>query len=179
MKRIAIDMDEVIAEFGEKQLRVFNETYEQSVRRSDLEGKKLRDHVPHMIDQLSAILWEPGFFRDLKPIAHSQEVIRELSQSYEIFIATAAMEIPTSFTAKYEWLKEHFGFLNDMNFVFCGDKSIIRADFLIDDNTRHFEGFEGQPLLFTSQHNIRETGYVRVNDWLEVRDYFRSLERES
>lgn len=175
MARIAIDMDEVIAEFAEKQLRVFNETYNQRVEPSELEGKKLRDHRPDMTEQIAAILREPGFFRDLKPIAHSQEVIRELAETHEIFITTAAMEIPSSFAAKYEWLKEHFGFLNDMNFVFCGDKSIIRADYLIDDNTRHFKGFAGRPLLFTSHHNKHETGYARVNDWLEVRDYFRTL----
>jgi 5'(3')-deoxyribonucleotidase len=55
------------------------------------------------------------------------------SKHYDIFITTAAMEFPSSFTAKYEWLKEHFDFLNEMNFVFCGDKSIICADFLMRD----------------------------------------------
>ena len=84
-------------------------------------------------------LTEPTFFRDLAVMKDSQEVIKELSEYYEIFITTAAMEFPTSFTAKYEWLKEHFSFLNDMNFVFCGDKSIINADYLIDDNVRHFK----------------------------------------
>ncbi|WP_144415189.1 5' nucleotidase, NT5C type [Paenibacillus durus] len=45
----------------------------------------------------------------------SQEVIRSLSERFEIYITTAAMEFPSSFTAKYEWLREHFDFLSDMN----------------------------------------------------------------
>jgi 5'(3')-deoxyribonucleotidase len=102
----------------------------------------------------------------------SQEVIRELSEQYEIYITTAAMEHPTSFTAKYEWLREHFAFLSDRNFVFCGDKSIIRADYLIDDSVRHFKHFGGQGILYTAAHNAHETGYVRVNNWQEVRQFF-------
>ncbi len=34
----------------------------------------------------------------------SQKVIRELSKYYEIYITTAAMEHPSSFQAKFEWL---------------------------------------------------------------------------
>jgi 5'(3')-deoxyribonucleotidase len=82
------------------------------------------------------------------------------------------MEFPTSFVAKYEWLKEHFSFLNEMNFVFCGDKSILRVDYLIDDNVRHFKRFIGQGILFSAPHNFNETGYVRVNNWQEVKDFF-------
>ncbi len=134
--------------------------------------KKLTQIRPHLNDQVREHIIASNFFRDLPVMKDSQQVIEELSRTYEIFITTAAMEFPSSFTAKYEWLKEHFGFLKDMNFVFCGDKSIIHADYLIDDNSRHFTRFQGQGLLFTSPHNIYETGCVRVNNWLEVRDYF-------
>jgi 5'(3')-deoxyribonucleotidase len=102
----------------------------------------------------------------------SQEVIKELNNYYEIFITTAAMEHPTSFCAKYDWLKEHFPFLSDLNFVFCGKKSIINADYLIDDNPRHFEHFKGQGILFTAPHNLKNTSYIRVNNWIEIKDFF-------
>ncbi len=102
----------------------------------------------------------------------SQQVIKTLSKGYEIFITTAAMEFPGSFTAKYEWLKEHFSFLSDMNFVFCGDKSIIHADYLIDDNVRHFKNFNGKGIIFTAPHNINERGYDRIDNWKAALDYF-------
>lgn len=172
MQRIAIDMDEVMADFNTKHLRLFNREFNENLTFDDLMGTRLRDLRPDRMDALRRYLADPGFFRDLGVMKDSQEVIRELSEHYEIFITTAAMEVPASFTAKYEWLKEHFGFLNEMNFVFCGDKSIIRADYLIDDNVKHFKNFAGQGILFSSPHNCNETGYVRVNNWLEVRDYF-------
>ncbi|MEH7548911.1 5' nucleotidase, NT5C type [Neobacillus vireti] len=172
MKRIAIDMDEVIADFNQKHLALFNRDYNENITIVDLHGTKLRELRPHLKEEIRNYIIEPTFFRDLEVMKDCQEVIKELSEHYEIFITTAAMEFPTSFTAKYEWLKEHFNFLSDMNFVFCGDKSIIKADYLIDDNVRHFERFSGQGILFTAPHNINEKGYVRVNNWQEVRNYF-------
>ncbi len=172
MKRIAIDMDEVIADFIPKQLALFNRDYNENISIEDLKGRKLRELRPELKAEIMNHLTEPTFFRDLAVVKDSQEVIHELSEQYEIFITTAAMELPTSFSAKYEWLKEHFPFLNDLNFVFCGDKSIINADFLIDDNVRFLKRFFGQGILFTSPHNIHETDFVRVNNWKEVRNYF-------
>ncbi|WP_246516538.1 5' nucleotidase, NT5C type [Salicibibacter cibarius] len=135
-------------------------------------GKNLEELRPHYKDRIQQYLNEPSFFSDLSIIKGSQEVIRDLQIEYEIFITTAAMEHPTSFEPKYQWLKKNFEFLSDLNFVFCGDKSIINADYLIDDNARHFKKFRGQGILFTAPHNIKETSYVRVNDWSEVREYF-------
>ncbi|HTF95862.1 MAG TPA: hypothetical protein VL995_07010 [Cellvibrio sp.] len=96
-----------------------------------------------------------------------------MHERFDIVIATAAMEHPTSFTAKYEWLRKYLSFLSPMNFIFCGKKNVVQADFLIDDSSRHFEGFVGQGVLFSSPHNLLEATDVRVNDWLDVRDYFR------
>ncbi|HEX7064985.1 MAG TPA: 5'-3'-deoxyribonucleotidase [Bacillales bacterium] len=171
-QRIAIDMDEVMADAVTKHLDLFNKDYRENIKLADLHGKKLKDLRPDLKTEIRSYFDDTSFFRDLKVIENSQEVIEELHNHYEIFITTAAMEVPSSFTAKYEWLKEHFPFLSDMNFVFCGDKSIINADYLIDDNSRHFKHFRGQGLLFTAPHNIHETEYVRVNNWQEVRDYF-------
>ncbi|PWV90983.1 5'(3')-deoxyribonucleotidase [Paenibacillus cellulosilyticus] len=174
MKRIAIDMDEVMADFSSKHLSQFNAKFQDSLTLEDLQGTRLRHLRPHLADEITAIIDEVNFFRDLNVVEGCQEVIRELSSNYEIYIATAAMEHPSSLQGKYEWLCEHFSFISPMNYVFCGDKSIINADYLIDDNVRNFKGFRGQGLLFTAPHNRDETGYVRVNSWAEVLEYFRS-----
>ncbi len=172
LKRIAIDMDEVIADFVSKHLDDYNRSFNDKLSSKDLHGRRLREIRPHHVKEILSYVDEPNFFRNLNVIEGSQEVIRELSEQYEIFIATAAMEHPSSFSAKYAWLKEHFPFLSNLNFVFCGDKSIIHADYLIDDSIRHFEHFSGQGILYTAPHNILTTGYVRVNNWQEVRQYF-------
>lgn len=171
-KRIAIDMDEVIADFIPKHLDMYNQEYKEHITVEDLHGCTLESLRPDLESVIKGYIKEPNFFRDLQVMKDSQSVIEELNSHFEVYITTAAMEYPTSFTAKYEWLKEHFPFLSDMNFVFCGTKKIIHADYLIDDNIKHFKTFEGQGLLYTAPHNINETDYVRVNNWKEIRDYF-------
>lgn len=172
MKRIAVDMDEVIADFTPKHIRVFNQVYSENVRIEDLQGKHLRDLRPDLRNEIFDLIRDPTFFRDLQPMQDSQRVLKNLSNSFDIFITTAAMEFPTSFTAKYEWLKEFFPFISEMNYVFCGDKSVIHADYLIDDNARHFERFVGKGILYSAPHNIAVTGYDRVSSWKEIEAYF-------
>ena len=58
--------------------------------------------------------------------------------------------------------------------MFCGDKSIIRADYMIDDHGNNLRTFQGTGVLFTASHNLHEQDFVRVNDWLEVRDLLSS-----
>ena len=172
MKKIAIDMDEVIADFTPKFIKHFNRHYNENISIEDLKGKRRNELRSDLRKEMMVYIQEPSFFRDLGVMKDSQEVIKELSEHFEIFIATAAMEVPASFTAKYEWLKEHFSFLKDMNFVFCGDKSIINADYLIDDHVRNIKRFSGQGILFTAPNNINQTGYFRVNNWQEVKNFF-------
>lgn len=172
MKRIAVDMDEVIADFVPKHINTFNRVYSENVRIEDLQGKHLRDLRPNMKSEILDLVRDPTFFRDLQPMQDSQRVLEKLARSYEIFITSAAMEFPTSFTAKYEWLKEFFPFISEMNYVFCGNKSVIYADYLIDDNARHFDRFNGRGILYSAPHNIHVTGYDRVSSWEEIEKYF-------
>ncbi len=90
------------------------------------------------------------------------------------------MEVPTSFVAKYDWLAEHFPFIPTSHIVFCGDKSILRADYLIDDNPRQLKLFQNnrdsdtfrEGILYTSPANVHITDYRRVDDWLAVEQMF-------
>ena len=112
------------------------------------------------------------FFADLDVMPDAPRVLAELQRHYEIFIASAAMEVPSSFNPKYTWLERHFPFIPHTHIVFCGDKSILRADYLIDDNPRQLEAFQGTGILYDAPHNINVTGYTRVHNWLEIESLF-------
>ena len=173
MKRIAIDMDEVIADtFGER-LKRYNEAFEASFEKDSFRGKNIFDVIPEeRRDFMKVQMREPGFFTSLEVMEGAQEAIRELSEHYELFIVTAAMEVPTSFAEKFIWLRTHFPFIDPMNFVFCGHKFVIAADYLIDDHVRHFEDFPAEGILFDAPHNASKEGYKRVHSWAEVRELF-------
>jgi 5'(3')-deoxyribonucleotidase len=167
--RVAVDMDEVIADSLTHHLSLYNQATGENVtpeliREKGLEGSILPKHrevfqrLPH----------EDRFFDNLGVIEGSQHALQQLSSEYDVFIASAAMEVPNSFDAKFRWLQKHFPFIPTSNIVFCGDKEIIDADYLIDDRSRHFARFRGTGILFTAPHNARELARLRVNNWNEV-----------
>ena len=173
LKRICIDMDEVIADAVAEHLLRYNLEFNENVTVEDLEGKWLWDVVQRdRHEALERYLRSADFFRVLEVMPDAQRVIRALQGRYEVFIATAAMEVPNSFGAKFNWLAEHFPFIAPSQIVFCGDKSILRGDYLIDDNPRQLRRFAGEGILFSSPHNKQVQGFRRVKDWREVERMF-------
>ena len=173
LKRICVDMDEVIADAVSEHLLRYNRDHNDNITKNDLHGKWLWDVVS--VDRHPALeeyLRSEDFFAVLEVMPESQRVLKALQQRYEVFIATAAMEVPTSFAAKFKWLERHFPFIPSSHIVFCGDKGILRAEYLIDDNPRQLQRFAGQGVLYTAPHNVNVKGFRRVKDWLEVEALF-------
>jgi 5'-nucleotidase len=166
MKRIAIDMDNVIADIT----TAFLDSHERetSIRLTldDINGKMEKEAFPKVFQWIN----EKGYFRNLLVVPDSQRVIKRLSEKYEIFIVSAATQFPNSLHDKMMWMEEHFPFIGWQNICLCGFKTIIKADILIDDHFKNLDFFEGETFLFTATHNVfSDNGrHRRVNSWLEI-----------
>lgn len=168
MKRIAIDMDEVIADVIPKFLKLYNRDFGIPLDLVIEPGNEVFKQIPQDVDQKwLEYINEEGFFRDLAVIPDSQRVIKALQEKYDVYIVSAAMEFRNSLIDKYDWLAEHFPFIDWQHIMFCGNK-IVEVDVLIDDRIKNFVNFKGRPLLYTSPHNLLITDYERVNTWEEV-----------
>lgn len=173
MLRICIDMDEVLADTLSEHLKRYNAAFDENLATDDLWGKGLWDVVANDRQmQLRAFLDADDFFADLPVMPNATEVVRDMAGRFEVFIATQAMSVPNSFGAKYRWLLRYFPFIPPTHFVFCGDKGILRADYLIDDMPRNLLRFEGKGLLYSAPHNRAAQGFERVENWTEVAAYF-------
>lgn len=173
--RIAIDMDEVLADTHVAKRAL----YAARGREWDdtaLRGRKmdaLADDVTRAA--VEAVLKDGTFFAGLEPMEGAIAAVRDLATEHEIFIATAAMEYPASCPHKFAWLQRHMPFIDPLNIVFCGDKSIVAADVLIDDNARHFERFGGTGILFSALHNMGAEAPHRLDRWTDAAALVRSL----
>jgi 5'(3')-deoxyribonucleotidase len=166
-------MDEVMADALQEHLLRYNRDYSETLTIDELEGKAIWDVISverHHV--LEGYLRSEDFFENLAVMPDAQRVLEMLQKKYEIFIATAAMEVPTSFHQKYRWLERHFPFIPPSHIVYCGDKSILRADYLVDDNPRQLRRFQGEGILYHSPHNANVKGFKRVKNWLEVEKLF-------
>lgn len=170
-------MDEVIADVLPAFLDLYADHFGVRLKKEDYWGKKIYrlPGAAFIRDQLT----EKGFFANLPVMEGSQEGVRRLMEHYDVFIVTAAMEFRNSLEDKFDWLQRHFPFLHWNNFVFCGDKSIIQADYMIDDHPFNLEAFQGKGLLFTASHNVAEQRFTRVNNWEEIRSFFEMEIAES
>ena len=167
MKRVIIDMDHVMAAITQQYIQWYKNHTGIEVDEALLIGKPESEAFPDK-DLIWKFLYSPGFFRTAPVIQGSQEVIEKLNNKYEVFIVSAAMEFPQSLVEKYDWLQEHFSFISWKQVVFCGSKTVIKGDYMIDDHLKNLDYFDGEKLLFTAAHNALVTGYTRVDTWQDV-----------
>lgn len=165
-KRILVDMDGVLADVYSRYFELYEEETGRRKSMDEIIGLKEGEAFPE------AYRWveTPGFFRTLPVIPDSQRVLKLLNEKYEIIVVSMATEFPVSLTDKQLWLNEHFSFISWRQVVFCGNKSLIRADLMIDDHFKNLDYFEGKTIMFTQPHNVNseDHNHIKVASWKEI-----------
>ena len=167
-KRIAVDMDGVLADVVEQFIAYHERDFGKKLGREELAGISEREAFP----RVRTYVYEKGFFRNAPVVPGSQDILARLNSKQEVFIVSAATEFPQSLPEKQEWLNEHFPFIQWQQMVFCGLKTIIDADIMIDDHFKNLDHFKGKTLLFSQPHNLlQDPGrHQRVHSWQEIGD---------
>ncbi len=172
MKRLIIDMDDVMADATGQFINYYEKEFGVRVDRAILNGKGEGEGFPENHGVIAQFPFRPHFFRTMAVMDNCQEVMEELNKKYEVFIVSAAMEFPQSLTEKLAWLGEHFPFLEWKQFVFCGSKAVVHGDYMIDDMVYNLETFNGEKFIYNAPHNTHLNHYKRFHDWKEIGDKF-------
>jgi len=165
-KRILIDMDGVLADVYARLFEMHEKETGKKLSPDEIAGKLEAEAFPSQRRWVS----EPGFFRTLPVMKGSSEVVKKLSQKYDVIIVSLATEFPNSLTDKILWLHDHFPFISWKQIVFCGDKSFIKADIMIDDHPKNLDVFPGKTYIFTQPLNmlVNNSRHARVSSWAEI-----------
>jgi len=165
-KKIIVDMDGVLTDVYNRMFEMYEKETGRRLTAEDIAGKLEEEAFPDQRRWVS----EPGFFRTLPVMEGSQEVLKKLNKKYDIIVVSLATEFPNSLTDKLMWLHEHFSFISWKQIVFCGDKSLIKADIMIDDHPKNLDNFKGKTYIFTQPLNllINNSRHTRVNSWAEI-----------
>lgn len=166
MERLAVDMDGVLADVYEQFFRYDERDFGKRRPPEEVIGVEERKAFPY----INEYVYTKGFFRTAPVVKNSVEIMTRLNEKYEVFIVSAAMEFPQSLPEKLEWLKEHFPFLSWQQLVFCGSKTIVDADIMIDDHFRNLDNFPGITILYTQPHNqLKDAGrHKRADSWADI-----------
>ncbi|MBO9636472.1 MAG: 5'(3')-deoxyribonucleotidase, partial [Chitinophagaceae bacterium] len=122
MKRVLVDMDEVIADPMTAMIDWYTKEYGLEVDYTKMNGSWAFGFPEQHQKLIRQRLNEPGFFRHLPVMKDSQRVLKEINEKYELFIVSAATEFPNSLKDKIDWLQDHFSFISWKQVVLCWDK---------------------------------------------------------
>lgn len=168
MKRLIVDMDDVMADATGQFINYYEKEFGVKVERSVLNGKGEGEGFPDNHSIVAEFPYRKNFFRTMSVNENCQQVMEQLNRNYEVFIVSAAMEFPQSLNEKLEWLQEYFPFLTWKQIVFCGSKTVVHGDYMIDDLVHNLERFNGEKFIFTAPHNYHLNHFNRLNNWSEV-----------
>jgi 5'-nucleotidase len=145
MKRIYVDLDGVMCDYVK-------------LRDSDL---KKYPNQPYPQSR-------SGFFIELEPIEGALEAYEELEKYYDVWILTRpSVQNMHSYTEKVMWVRMKQGMEVQEKVIMACDKSLLKGDYLIDDDTKHGQPqFEGEHIHFGSD---------KFPDWKSVLNYLVSI----
>lgn len=109
-----------------------------------------------------------GFFLNLKPIEGAIESFKELEKHFNVWILTRpSVQNPLCYTEKALWIKNHLGIDVQRRTIMATDKSLLKGDYLIDDDTKHGQTeFEGDHIHF---------GNTPFENWEKVVKYLKKI----
>jgi 5'-nucleotidase len=171
--RIIVDVDDVVADLLGRWLELYNQDFNDNLRPSDI---KLWDLVEFVKPECGARIYDyldrPDLYDQVEPIPGSLEGVSLLRSRGHQLLFVSAVNHP----AKFGWLCRN-GFLertDTTGYIVASDKSLIRADLIIDDNVETVRRFPGKSILVSRHHNQFAKNVVRADDWYGI---FRLVEK--
>lgn len=143
MKRIYIDMDNVLVDFKSGIDRIDEAT------RMAYDGR---------LDEV------PGIFSLMDPMPGAIEAVHRLAEKYDLFIlSTAPWKNPSAWADKVSWVTKYLGDVLEKRLILSHRKDLLKGDYLIDDRPKHgADTFDGEWIRF---------GTDPFPDWKSVLEY--------
>ena len=181
--RILVDMDGVITDFDMEFLQRWQQRH-PDLFYVPLEQRKsfyVKDDYPEELRPLvSEILLESSFFAEMQPVPGAREALEEMETlGFDVFICSSPLSIfGNCVLEKYKWVEKFIGPNWVKKIILTKDKTVIRADYLIDDKPA-ITGVESRPgwehILYDRTYN-RHVDKRRIT-WENWKDILLSSSR--
>ena len=150
MKRVFIDMDNVLVDFQSG---------------LDQMSEEVKAEYAGRLDEI------PGLFAKMKPMEGAIDAVHELQKRYDLFIlSTAPWKNPSAWSDKVEWVTKYLDDVFHKRLIISHRKDLCQGDYLIDDRGKNGTSeFAGEWIKFGSEE---------FPDWESVLKYLASCRLE-
>ena len=151
MKRVFIDMDNVLVDFQSG---------------LDQVSEEIKAEYAGRLDEI------PGLFAKMKPMEGAIEAVHELQKYYDLYIlSTAPWKNPSAWSDKVEWVTKYLDDVFHKKIIITHRKDLCQGDYLIDDRGKNgTSDFAGEWIHFGSEI---------FPNWNDVLDYLLPEEKKS
>lgn len=178
--RILVDMDGVITDFDQEFLQRWKKRHPTEFYIPVEKRTKyyVKDEYPDELKPLVAeILLESSFFEEMVMVPGANEALQEMeARGFEVFICTSPLSTyGNCVLEKYKWVEKFLGPAWVNKIILTKDKTIIKADILIDDRPE-ITGVEKEPswehILYDRPYN-QEINKRRITwkNWKDVLEF--------
>lgn len=168
-----VDVDDVTADLMNNWLKIYNEEYDDSIKKEQIEDWKVHEFLKPSCGMKFYNYLTKKLYKDISPIEGALEGVKELRKYAHVIFVTSF--IPKTAGIKYEWLVKHQFLDNSRDYIETYSKGLIKADIMIDDAWHNIQSFEGHlPILLTQPWNEKYDHYFRANNWKEVIDLVKA-----
>ena len=182
---IAVDLDEVLADFMGAFLKYHNATYRTKLKREDFHTYDLWKVMGG--DQSGSLrkvreFWRTEYAKDMRPVQGAFEAIRELALTHDLVIITSRDDILRNVTM--EWINGHFkGMFSGVYFSYSRYRNNVRktkaeickslgVNVLVEDDLQYAKEAANKginAILFDAPWNQQEAkGVQRAFFWEDV-----------
>lgn len=174
-KRILVDMDGVIADWGS--------AYNESLDLFGADAASIPRHEQQTTFDLNAnrtereraiiaaVMVEAGFYSRLRPIPGARSALKAmLKAGHDVRICTSPwVSNPTCASDKLNWVADHYGSHWAQRVILTTDKTLVVGDFLIDDKpeVKGDAAPTWEHIIFDQPYNRMVMGRRRIVDWAE------------
>jgi 5'-nucleotidase len=171
MATILVDIDDTIAGLLDWWLKLYNCEYGDNLTKEQIDDWDMTRYVK-CGKEIYKYLGLPNLYDGVKVIEGAEEGIAQLRETgHRIVFASSGI-----FPSKRDWLYEHKFVTSDKDIAFLADKSLLRADYMIDDGWHNLCDFKGMGVLFHQKHNSKYDYPYRAHNWVEAVRYIRWFE---
>ena len=167
---IGFDFDDVISNTLDVWVEQLNRTHNLQVKLDDINSWKLSDFFPTLSKaELYEPLNTPSFWDTVSIRPGAKELIQKLiADGHQIYIITSSYyeTLPHKLN---RCLFANFPYLTKENIIITYNKSLIKADILIDDGEHNLRDFAGIKVIFDMPHNQDcKIADFRVTTWDDI-----------